>query len=148
MYDAYFGIAGGHNVYTPGLIAPAPGASKGAAIAAAAHFVLKALYPSQQPYLDGRLASAPTDMDHAANGKAYGRDIGAKLTLLRANDRHVGDGGYVANKHRPIIALTRTIPARASMRPTMAIWPKGSRFRLGLTSTPRRRLGQPSMTKP
>jgi hypothetical protein len=61
MYDALAGVVNDPTnlpPYLPGLPAPKPGASKDAAVAAAAHTTLSKLYPSQKPYFDLKHAQA------------------------------------------------------------------------------------------
>src|SRR5688500_9743761 len=55
MYDAYAGVINDSTTlprYMPNPPSPLPGASPEAAIAAAAHATLSALYPSQIPFFD------------------------------------------------------------------------------------------------
>jgi hypothetical protein len=61
MYDAYAGVCDKPAelpLYLPGLPVPEAGASANAAVAAAAHATLSALYPSQKPFFDLKHAQA------------------------------------------------------------------------------------------
>jgi hypothetical protein len=61
MYDAYAGVIDDPvnlSPYLPDLPTPSPGASPAAAIAAAAHTALSALYPSQQSFFDDAYMNA------------------------------------------------------------------------------------------
>lgn len=73
MHDAYFGI--NKNVfptYLSGLPNPAAGANSDAAIAAAAHTTLTALYPAQRAFFDARHAAAGLSGSGIADGHTYG----------------------------------------------------------------------------
>ncbi len=69
--------------------APAAGASTYAAIAAAVHGVLRALYPNRsaqfQPAYDQRLAAIP-DGSAKTSGIAIGVEVAAGIARLRAKD--------------------------------------------------------------
>jgi len=88
MYDAVNGIVGGHRPYAVSAV-PLPGANASAAAAAAAHDVLLAFYPSQQPFLDPALAMslallpAGEARDH---GVAFGQLVASQLLALRNGD--------------------------------------------------------------
>jgi len=105
MRDAYAGIpdmAEPLEPYLPGVGSAAPGASVDAAIGAAAHAVLSALFPSQRPILDMRLAAA--DSTGTPGGQSAGRDFGrtvAEAILAeRAGDAGAGATGYQPSQDR------------------------------------------------
>jgi hypothetical protein len=88
IFDAVNAIAGRHHGYTDLKRVPRT-TSMNAAIAAAAHDTLVALYPSQTPRLDDRLAQ---DLDAIEAGMAkrrgieLGRRAAAAILALRAHD--------------------------------------------------------------
>ncbi|RDB06540.1 vanadium-dependent haloperoxidase [Runella aurantiaca] len=108
MYDAYAGVINNiatHPMYQAGAgIAPA-GASYQAAVAAAAHFMLGKLFPSQKSFFDGKYQQAGL----TGNGLIEGRDYGVKLAGLlweeRKSDPDASDLGYSSfndrGRHRP-----------------------------------------------
>jgi hypothetical protein len=93
MYDAVNAIDGGHEPLFVSPAVPTAGASKEAAAVAAAHGVLRALFPSQAGVLDAALqttlAGLPADGRDA--GVAVGADVAARLLASRA-----GDGRYAS----------------------------------------------------
>ncbi|MGH3696820.1 MAG: hypothetical protein ACRDRX_23030 [Pseudonocardiaceae bacterium] len=96
MHDAYFGINTGYEPYLgKKLPKPPPDADTDAAIAAAAHATLSALYPTQKAFFDARHAAAglvagKPDVD----GHTFGRKVAAAILALRKNDPGLGDDGY------------------------------------------------------
>lgn len=100
MYDAFAGALGNPpNLppYLPGLPAAPRGASSTAAAGSAAHTALSALFPSQRPFFDAKLASAehtgtPAEQDA---GRAYGVRVAQALLADRSGDPGVSDAGYV-----------------------------------------------------
>jgi hypothetical protein len=88
IYDAVNSITRTHAPYI-GFDKAAPGASKEAAVAAAAHMVLVQLYPAQQAYFDGeyaaRLALIPAGAARDA-GVALGESCGGIMMKHRADD--------------------------------------------------------------
>lgn len=108
MYDAYAGIqnnAADYPMYQAGVAPPPAGASSRAAVAAAAHFMLAKLFPSQKNFFDEKYRNA----DLTGIGLIEGRDFGIKIAGLlweeRKNDPNAGDLGYSSlngrGHHRP-----------------------------------------------
>ncbi len=106
MHDAYFGIEKPLERYLAGLPAHAAGAKSSAAISAAAHVTLSALYPAQKADLDARLAARlMTEPDESEpGGVAYGTAVAKALLAARGGDPGLGDAGYftstAAGHHR------------------------------------------------
>lgn len=117
VYDAVNAIAGG---YEPYLVAPAanPTDSKTAAVAAAAHGVLVALFPTQTAALDAQyaitLAQVP-DGPAEAGGVVVGETTAAAMLTARANDGRFGPSAAVAGSDpgewRPTAPAFATDPA-------------------------------------
>ena len=106
MHDAHFTIApAAHGPYLAAPPTPPPGASADAAIAAAAHATLSALYPAQKPRLDTAHADAGLNGAGLAGGHAHGLAIAEALLALRSSDPGLSDNGYAASvargAHRP-----------------------------------------------
>lgn len=89
MYDAAMAIARTHKPYAIEPSAPSEGASIDAAVGAAAHGVLKVLFPTRasvfQAAYDSWLATLPDDVARA-RGLAIGAEVAAGIVALRAND--------------------------------------------------------------
>jgi hypothetical protein len=109
MHDAYFSInpsATFGGTYLAGL-PPKPGASADAAVAAAAHATLSALYPAQKAYFDAQHAAAGLSgtAQSLSDGHAQGLFVAGKILDLRKNDPTILDDGYAASmapgSHRP-----------------------------------------------
>ena len=105
MYDAFVGASGpavGLDPYLTGLADPGPGTSPDAAIAAAAHATLSALFPSQRPFFD--LVFAGTSLTGSgpdvANGHVFGQLVATTLLAARASDPGVSDIGYTPSLAR------------------------------------------------
>jgi membrane-associated phospholipid phosphatase len=100
MYDAYAGVRGNPAElppYLPGL-PPAPaGASPQAAVAAAAHTTLSALYTQQAAAFDAALAQHGTPGNP---GHAYGVAVAQALLADRAGDPGAEGTGYVPTSDR------------------------------------------------
>ena len=105
MYDAFAGVAKDPKElpsYLSGLPDPGAGSTAEAAIAAAAHGTLSALFPSQRPVFDFVLsvAGAPGSAGHE-----FGAAVAKALLADRATDPGVGSSTYVIKqtrgKHRP-----------------------------------------------
>jgi vanadium chloroperoxidase len=106
MHDAYFSIVpAAHGTYLASPPSPAVGASSDAAIAAAAHSTLSALYPAQKARLLAAHSEAGLSGAGLAEGHAHGLAVGQALLALRRGDPGAGDDGYAADvapgKHRP-----------------------------------------------
>lgn len=104
MYDAYAGTPGGDSLppYLPGLGTADPGASVDAAIAAAAHGTLSALYPSQKATFDAHLIAAPSAGSPVAvsAGGQFGRKVAEAILEARAGDPGSGSAGYHPSPER------------------------------------------------
>jgi PAP2 superfamily len=89
MYDAAMAIARTHTPYAIEPVAPTDGASIDAAVGAAAHGVLRAIFPGRsatyQPKYDAWLAQLPDDAARA-RGLAVGAEVAAGIVALRADD--------------------------------------------------------------
>ena len=109
MHDAYFSInpSATFGTYLAGLPTPPPGASADAAVAAAAHATLSALYPAQKAYFDAQHAAAGLSGTAPSlfDGHAQGLFVAGKILDARKNDPTTGDDGYAASvapgSHRP-----------------------------------------------
>jgi membrane-associated phospholipid phosphatase len=121
VFDAVNSLTGGYNPYF--VADPAPvGASPEAAALGAAHKITVALFPGQQPFLDGEFGDSEGSIpDSVAKnlGLAWGETVAGKILALRAND-HSGD---VVTANFPTGALwwVRTPPALAD--PLLPNWP-------------------------
>jgi hypothetical protein len=121
VFDAVNGIVGGYKPYFVTAAAPV-GASPDAAALGAAHKITLALFPDQQPFLDGEFDDSEGSIpDSAAKtlGLTWGEAVADQILALRAND-HSGD---VVTASFPIGALwwVRTPPALAD--PLLPNWP-------------------------
>jgi hypothetical protein len=107
IHDAYFSIhpAANFGTYLAGLPAPQPGAAAEAAIAAAAHSTLSALYPGQKAYLDAQHAAAGLPGAGLSKGHAHGLAVAGAILDARKDDPTTGDDGHAASigpgSHRP-----------------------------------------------
>lgn len=105
MYDAYAGVTN-DPVNLPRYIStppsPAPGASVDAAVAAAAHRVLSALFPSQTAFFDLVFSGTGNPADA---GHAFGISVADEILNDRAADPTAESPGYVPSParghHRP-----------------------------------------------
>jgi Vanadium chloroperoxidase N-terminal domain len=100
MYDAYAGVRGNPADLPPYLpdLPPAPGgASPQAAVAAAAHTTLSALFTQQTAAFDAALAQHG---DPANSGHAYGVAVAQALLADRAGDPGAEGTGYVPTSFR------------------------------------------------
>lgn len=100
IYDAVVAIEGRYRPFAVRPTAPAAGASTDAAVSAAAHGVLLALFPNRsavyQPAYDQRMAAIP-DGPAKTMGVALGTEVAAGIVRLRANDgRSVALQPYVS----------------------------------------------------
>ncbi|HEV2780545.1 MAG TPA: hypothetical protein VGX25_14235 [Actinophytocola sp.] len=96
MHDAYYGINPGHPCYLGNrLPMPPDGADTAAAIAAAAHSTLSALYPAQKTFFDSKhLAAGLVSGKSSTDGHDFGQRVAAEMLALRKNDPSVSDDGY------------------------------------------------------
>lgn len=99
MHDAFMTTtpAAGYAPYLPALPPVPPGTTTRAAVSAAAHATLWALYPSQRTLFDSSLAEAG---DVLNPGHEYGLGIARAILTLRANDPGAKDDGYVPSLER------------------------------------------------
>lgn len=100
IYDAVVAIEGRHKPFAVRPTAPAAGASTEAAVHAAAHGVLMALFPNRSALYHAqyvqRMAALPDDRAKAL-GLALGSEVAAAVVRLRANDgRMVALAPYVS----------------------------------------------------
>ncbi|HRK95816.1 MAG TPA: hypothetical protein PK694_05800 [Rhodospirillales bacterium] len=96
MYDAFAGASGNPAdlpPYLPGL-PPADGASPAAAVAAAAHATLSALFPSQQTFFDVKHQLAGLTDPGLAKGRDFGLLVAQCLLDDRKDDPNADDDGY------------------------------------------------------
>jgi hypothetical protein len=113
MYDAYFGVGntygGGMVAYLPNLPPPPfPGGNvvaEAAAVAAAAHATLSALFPSQKDFFDRKHLEAGLQGTEIAKGHAFGLAVAQCLLEDRKDDPDASDKGYAPSMargaHRP-----------------------------------------------
>jgi hypothetical protein len=102
MYDAFAGISKNPGIlppYLPGLPVPPALAGLEAAVASAAYDTLFALFPSQKPLFDARLAAATIPAAGKAQGTTFGKQVAAALLADRAADPSASDAGYVPPVH-------------------------------------------------
>ena len=102
MYDAFAGITKLPGVLPPylsGLPVPPANAGLEAAVAAAAYDTLLALFPTQKPFFDARLAAAVIPAGGKVQGTAFGKQVAAAILADRAGDPSASDAGYVAPVH-------------------------------------------------
>ncbi|MBC3783861.1 vanadium-dependent haloperoxidase [Spirosoma utsteinense] len=99
MYDAYIGIdnPAGLLPYIAPQHPPEPGALVDAAVAAAAHATLSALFPSQKEFFDAKLTEAGGTMNP---GHAFGLQVARAILADRKNDPDAGSVGYVPSQER------------------------------------------------
>jgi len=110
MYDAFAGAKGNPADlprYLPTLAAAPVDASPDAAVAAAAHATLSALFPSQRAFFDAKHAQAGLSGTVAAldGGNTFGLEVAQAILADRKNDPDASDAGYAASmargSHRP-----------------------------------------------
>ncbi len=108
MYDAYAGVVNtpaSHPLYLSGLTLPPGGSSLSAAIAAAAHATLSALFPSQKVFFDKKHLEATIMGPKIQEGHEYGLQVACKLLEDRKADASASDNGHASSMkhgaHRP-----------------------------------------------
>jgi hypothetical protein len=113
MYDAYAAIARTNlpvpavnlSPYLPGLPHPKANASAFAAVAAAAHATLSALFPSQKPFFDTKHLQAGLKGLGLREGHEFGLLVAQRMLDKRAGDPDGSDNGYATSvapgAHRP-----------------------------------------------
>jgi hypothetical protein len=101
MYDAYAGVVGGASFprYLTGATIPmaAPGANLAAAVAAAAHATLSALFPRQKPHFDTAHQLAGLNGAGIMEGHSFGLAVASAILLDRKKDPSASDNGYAAS---------------------------------------------------
>jgi membrane-associated phospholipid phosphatase len=128
MYDAYAGVLGNPPnlpAYLSGLPAPMPGASSDAAIAAAAHAALSALYPSQQSFFDSAHINAGLSGGGLNDGHAFGLLVAQRMLADRHDDPSVSDNGYAASLGRGAHRVDPDNPAQGFYAPFYGARSKG-----------------------
>lgn len=109
MYDAFAGVTNNPAtlpLYLPAASlpplppAPAPAGAVDAAVAAAAHATLSALFPSQRPFFDGRHQGAGLTGAGMASGHAFGLAVAAALLADRKDDDQAGAAGHCSSMHQ------------------------------------------------
>jgi hypothetical protein len=107
MYDAFVGAsqAALSHYLTP---KPPAAVSTSAAVAAAAHATLSALYPSQKPFFDlkhARAGVSGANVTDLKKGHEFGLLVAKNILADRKDDPGAGDNGYAASMargaHRP-----------------------------------------------
>lgn len=102
MYDAHAGVVN-NPVSLPRYLAsppiPAGGANAAAAVAAAAHACLSALYPRQKPHFDEAHLAAGLNGAGSAEGHAFGLAVATAILDDRASDPGASDDGYASSMH-------------------------------------------------
>lgn len=126
VYNAVVAIAGGYQPYKLSL-APRPGASVDAAVAAAAHGVLASYFPAQQAALDAdyatALAAIPAGAAKSA-GIALGQESAAAIVALRQGDGFEASTGFTVpvpapGAWQPPADQAPQTPWVATLRPLM-----------------------------
>jgi hypothetical protein len=151
IFDAFNGI---ERRYTPIFVDadPPAGASRRAAVIAAAYTALVALFPSREPQLSGRyavsLAALSDDGEDGGEsrerGITWGTQVAQAVLAWRANDGFGGSyppftGGTAVGQWRPTPPLFRPMSAQGLAFTSMFVLASNTRFRPGpprsLTST-------------
>jgi|APTNR8051073442_1049403.scaffolds.fasta_scaffold21628_2 hypothetical protein len=104
MYDAHAGVVN-NAVLLPRYLNPAPPLVAGAtnasaAVAAAAHACLSALFPRQKQHFDAAHAAAGLTDPTLAKSHEFGLAVAKAILVERADDPGAGDDGYAASMHR------------------------------------------------
>lgn len=105
MYDAFVGTAAPAGMKPFSVLPPAgPGASPDAAVAAAAHATLAALFPGQRAFFDARLRDAGLTEPGLTAGRDHGLRAAEAILRDRAHDPDDSERGYTpsqaAGRHR------------------------------------------------
>ncbi|NOT85526.1 MAG: phosphatase PAP2 family protein [Methylococcaceae bacterium] len=109
MYDAHAGVIGGAALPryltlpanpTPAFTAGEKPSAAAAAVAAAAHGCLSALYPRQKAYFDASHQGAGLSGTAIARGHAFGLAVAQATLKDRKDDPNASDNGYAASMHR------------------------------------------------
>jgi len=101
MYDAHAGVVGGAALprYLAAPPNPAVGASAAAAVAAAAHACLSALFPRQKAHFDVAHLAAGLTGAGLAQGHSFGIAVAQAMLAMRAGDPGASASGYAASMH-------------------------------------------------
>ena len=122
IYDAVVAIEGRYKPFAVKPKATAAGASTEAAVNAAAHGVLKALFPNRstvyQAAYEQRMAAVP-DGNAKALGLALGSEVAAAVVRLRANDGRLVALTPYASGTAPGQSSQRRRVARGRARPAL-----------------------------
>jgi Vanadium chloroperoxidase N-terminal domain/PAP2 superfamily len=126
MHDAHFGVTGptvSIPLYTGNAVAPYAGPKTtkeiSAAVSAAAHLTLAALYPEQSPVFSAA-AQKISDLNGAdSDAHAYGYRIGSEILRLRENDGSGANPAHVYNYAKP---HHREDPLNPSLEPLGVSW--------------------------
>jgi len=96
MYDAHAGVVGGAGLprYLSAPTSPPPGANAAAAVAAAAHTCLSALFPRQKGHFDAALSAASLSGVGVAEGHAFGLLVAKAILVDRGGDPSASATGY------------------------------------------------------
>lgn len=102
MYDAHAGARDTADLprYLQAPPTPTGGTHAPAAVAAAAHACLSALYPRQKPHFDEAHLKAGLTGNGLAAGHSFGLAVAQAMLADRAADPGAGDSGYAAPIHR------------------------------------------------
>lgn len=123
MYDAYAGASGYPATMPAYLGLPAPAGAplsadlRAAAVAAAAHATLGALYTRQKPFLDSRHLAAGLVGPSFADAHAFGLRVAQAILTLRKNDPSDKDDGYAASMARGAHRVDPDNPAQGYHAP-------------------------------
>ncbi len=103
MYDAHAGVVN-NAALLPRYLNPAPALVAGAtdasaAVAAAAHACLSALFPRQKPHFDAAHAAAGLTGLALAKSHEFGLAVARAILADRADDPGAGDDGHAASMH-------------------------------------------------
>lgn len=123
VYDAVNAIDTSYQPFAVTTRLPTRGASKEAAAAAAAHDMLKAMFPSRTATLDAAYAtslSAIPDSQWKDKGIAVGQDIARRWLVVRANDGRKADVPYTFVSGPGQYEATPGAPPTAPIMPWMA----------------------------
>jgi hypothetical protein len=120
IYDAVNAIDKRHEVYTVNISAP-QGTSMDAAAAAAAHGILRRVFPPQQTITDAALATSLAQVPEGqakTDGLQVGRKVAAELFALREDDGSAAKVEYTFSAGAGV--YQRTLPMRA--QPVLTQW--------------------------
>lgn len=99
MYDAHAGASGGMDRYLTSGPSPVGGESVAAAVAAAAHACLSALYPRQRRHFDKAHEDAGLTEPGLEKGQKFGLAVAQAMLNERGSDPGAGDAGYAPSMH-------------------------------------------------